>query len=197
MSYFISRPEARLKLIEIANILRNGIEKEMSLEALNSLVGSTLEELTELYKRLGTKIYCKPTTNFIRFYLRRFYYNKRKGRSNDENITLYFMKIEDFEQRKLEILDLCNMGKSGELLDLINEINESNNNPKIALRNRGDRSFEIRYSEDYFIEGLENSKFVGSLSFKDYGKNRKIVDDYIEASDLKAILKLPFVISRV
>jgi len=106
------------------------------------------------------------------------------------------MKIKDFEQRKQEILALCNAGKSVELMSLINEINESNKNPKIALRNQGDRNVEIRYSEDYFIKGLANSNLVGRISFKDYTKNKKVVDDYIEANNLKALLELPFVISK-
>lgn len=197
MSYFINRPEARLKLMEIASELKNGIGKEMSLDALNTLISSTLDGLTELYKRLGTKIYCKPTTHFMRFFLRRTHFNKEKGHSNDENMTLYFMRLKDFEQRRQEILALCNTGKSVELLNLINEINESNNNSKIILRNRGDKIYYIRYSEDYFIEGLENSNLVGKISFKDYGRNRKKIDDYVEASDLKGILGLPFVISKV
>ena len=47
------------------------------------------------------------------------------------------MKRKDFEQRKQEILSLCDMGKSVELVRLINEINENNKNPKITLRNQG------------------------------------------------------------
>lgn len=193
MSYFITRPEAKLQLEEIRDSIKKFLEKEMSFDELTSLTQTTLDTLTELSSRLGTKIYHDITTFYVRFYSRKVYYDKGRKGGRDETITICSMKKKDFEQRREELLDLCNKGKSGELVRLINEINENNKNPKIALRNQGDRNVEIRYSDDYFIKGIATSDLIGRISFKDYTKNKELVDGYVKQNKLKAILELPFV----